>query len=54
LVAILTQALSGTPAQPADLTPYKQTIRRLIDDSKGLRVKYEDLDAAVKQAEVLL
>ena len=54
LVAILTQALSGTPAQATDLTPYKAAIRRLIDDSKGLRVKYEDLDEAVKQAEVLL
>jgi plasmid stability protein len=54
LVAILTQALSGTPAQAADLTPYKAAIRRLIDDSADMRDEYRDMDDAVKQAEVLL
>jgi plasmid stability protein len=54
LVAILTQALSGTPAQANDLTPHKAAIRRLIDDSAGMRDEYSDMDDAVKQAEVLL
>ena len=53
LTAILSGALSGAPATPAT-APYKAALQRLIDDSAALREKYEDLDAAVEQAQKLL
>jgi plasmid stability protein len=48
-----TAQISGAPST-SDLAPYKAALQRLIDDSAALREKYEDLDAAVEQARVLL